>query len=100
MSIFDPGTKIEELLTTLSACLLGGLHSDVRLFWEITKDKIDIYTGTRLYDDDWSPSRISLQPFIIYLGFLFPSPFTPITLTSSYLLYLTSTWPKFYLSTI
>jgi hypothetical protein len=40
-----------------------------------------------------------LQPFIIYLGFLFPSPFTPITLTSSYLLYLTSTWPKFYLNT-
>jgi hypothetical protein len=31
--------------------------------------------------------------------FLFPSPFTPITLTSSYLLYLTSTWPKFYLNT-
>ena len=62
--------------------------------------RVDIYTCTRLYDDDWSPSRISLQPFITYLGFLFPSLFTPITLTSSYLLYLTSTWPKFYLSTI
>ncbi len=32
---------------------------------------VDIYTGTRIYDDDWSPLRSILQPSIIYLGFLF-----------------------------
>jgi hypothetical protein len=32
---------------------------------------VDIYTGTRKYDDDWSPLRSILQPSIIYLGFLF-----------------------------
>ena len=62
---------------------------------------VDVYTGTRIYDDDWSSLRIILQPgqpSIIYLGFCFPSTFTPITLTSSYLLYLTYMWLKFYLN--
>jgi len=40
MSIFGPGTKIEGVLTTLSACLLGGLHSVFQLFWEILKEKM------------------------------------------------------------
>jgi hypothetical protein len=40
MSIFGTGTKIEGVLTTLGACLLGGLHSVFRPFWEITKEKM------------------------------------------------------------
>jgi hypothetical protein len=40
MSIFGPGTKIEGVLTTLSSCLLGGLHAAFRLFWEIKKEKM------------------------------------------------------------
>jgi hypothetical protein len=40
MSIFGPGTKIEGVLTTPSACLLGGLDSAFRLFWEHIQEKM------------------------------------------------------------
>ena len=40
MSIFGPGTKIQGLLSALSAFLLGGLGSAFRLFWEHMKEKM------------------------------------------------------------
>jgi hypothetical protein len=40
MSIFGPGTKIQGLLSTLSAFLLGGLDSAFRPFWEHMKGKM------------------------------------------------------------
>ena len=38
---------------------------------------VDVYTGARTYDDDWSPLRVILQPPITYLGFFFSLALCP-----------------------
>jgi hypothetical protein len=51
--------------------------------------RVDIYAGTGIWCGDWSQLRIILRHLYIYYPGPSPSPLTPITLTSSYLLYLT-----------